>query len=202
MYAEALSKEREGVNISHIHMGELSSYELEPTANNIFVRSVDEDRLNVFLMYFEGSLPERLIEIVTPFLQTEKRAKFHLGAPNVTIDFSDVLPIVLCDKANAKKLSGACDVVELADVTQKETPLVVADIITHKKLDCNLSQITLTDDALSYLTAMPADEIESCLDKAIRYEALKSDKLQLNREMLAAQADGSKISNIGFGGKV
>jgi hypothetical protein len=49
---------------------------------------------------------------------------------------------------------------------------------------------------------MPADEIESCLDKAIRYEALKSDKLQLNREMLAAQADGSKISNIGFGGKV
>jgi hypothetical protein len=172
---------------------------LEPSANNIFVRSVDEDKFNIFLFRFEGEIPEGVIDAVTPFLQIEKRSKFHLGMPNVNIDLSAVLPIVLADKLNAKKLNSVCDVVELADISPKEVCVLISHLIKEKTAAYNLSRIELSDDAVDFLKKMTIDDIAQCLDRGIRAQSLKSGDIRLDEKMLMNCIDISQISHIGFG---
>jgi hypothetical protein len=164
------------------------------------VRSVDEDFLNIFLLNFEGDIPDGVIDAVTPFLQSEKRGKFHLSAPNVNLDLSSVLPVVLCDGKNSQKLSGVCDIIELAPLNNKEMAEIIAGVIEDKKRAYNLSQLNLTDDATTCLKNMTADDIEKCIDKAIRAGALKSDNLLLDGQIISLYADNSKTNHIGFGG--
>jgi hypothetical protein len=200
MYARAIQSRKEEINIECVNVKDLVGYELEPTANNIFIRNVDEDRPNIFLLYVVGDVSNLIIDHIKVFLQTEQRRMFHLGAPNVTIDLSNVLPIVFSDRQNAQRLSNICDMVELAEVSQKEKALIVTDIVETKKYEYGIAQVNWSDDAIDCLIPMAADDIERCIDSAIRTEGLKSDTVQLSQGVLKKFKDTTtKLSNIGFG---
>lgn len=189
------------INVERINVGDLVSYDIEPTANNIFVRSVDEDKLNIFLIYVSGDVSDQAYDSIKGFLVAEKRSKFHLSAPNVTINLGNVLPIVLCDKRNMQKLVDVCDVVELADVSQSEISLLVSDIVESKKCEYGIEDIEWSDDITNCLKDMSADDIEKCIDRAIRSERLKADTVRLDRDTFTKYKDiATKLGNIiGFG---
>jgi hypothetical protein len=198
MYARAL-KSMNGLNVESINVIDLASYEIEPTANNVFVRSIDEDRNNIFLIYVFGDVANQVIDNIKGFLQTEKRSKFHLGVPNVTIDLSNVLPIVLCDKHNMQKLADVCDMVEVADVGQNELQSLVADMVESKRREYCLTQVKCAEDIMNVINNMTADEIETCIDNAIRAEATKSDVVLLDKDILTKYKYATtKLGNIGF----
>jgi hypothetical protein len=200
MYARAIQNLTD-VNVECINVSDLASYDLEPTANNIFIRSVDEDKPNIFLIYMLGDIPEQITENIKGFLQTEKRSKFHLSVPNVTIDLGNVLPIVLCDKSNSKNLADICDTVVLADISQKELPDLIDDIVESKKCEYGIADIKWSNDVINCLCNMSADNIEKCIDKAIRAEALQSGEVQLDKDILTKYKDTDKMCGcIGFGG--
>jgi hypothetical protein len=199
MYAKALQSIK-GVNVERINVSDLVNYDLERTANNVFIRSVDEDRNNIFLISVVGDIPEQVIENVKGFLITEKRRKFHLSVPNVTMNLSNVLPIVFCDKRNMQALADVCDMVEIADVTQKEMPLLIADIVESKKAEYGITQVKWAEDVVDCFCNMRPDDIEKCIDKAIRAEALKFDSVHLDKGLLTKYKEGTtKSCYIGFG---
>jgi hypothetical protein len=199
MYARAMQTLKD-VNVENINVSDLGGYDFEPSLNHIFIRSIDEDKQNIFLIYMFGNIPAPIVDNVKIFLQKEKRSKFHLSAPNVTINLGNVSPIVLSDRQNAKNLTDVCDVVEIADVTRSELPALVADIVESKKDEYCLKKVELSDDAVDCLSDMSMDDIERCLDRAVRIEALKSDSLLFDKDTLTKYKDATMIRGVmGFG---
>lgn len=199
-YADALVKSYGG-HIEKIEAGTLSDYDLEPTANNVFVRSINERLDNCFMLFAVGDVPERAESAVKNFLQSDKRAKFHLNNPNVTLDLSGILPVCFCDGKNLKWIKDYCDVVCLSPIAESETERVIRDLVDSKSRLYRAS-VTLNADAVEYLKSCPVDAVDDVIDCAIRAYRVKVPVV-LTREMLVrfAANDGGDMK-IGFGGNV
>jgi hypothetical protein len=204
MYENALTERVEGFHIEAIDVAELTVYDLEPTSNNIFVRSVNEDKNNIYLLRFYGEVRQEVFDAVKGFLQGEKRAKFHLNSPNVDIDLSSVTPVCLCDKSNLQQLKRYCDVIEVADVNDAELPLAVEDILSKNKMRYGISEITIADDVLSLFKNQPIDVIEKCLFDAVMPYIQENDEISLTADniMPYLKNNSTGVIGFGFGGRV
>lgn len=202
-YADAIAANYGG-HTEKIEAANLSDYDFEPTANNIFVRSIDEGRGNCFMLFAVGKVSDCAENAIKGFLQGDKRAKFHLNSPNVTLDLSEVLPVCFCDGENLKRFKDYCDVVTLADISGGEMQRVIDDMLDKKNRLYMTAGISLTREAVDYITKYDADAADSMLDRAIRANRAKNGAMVLTRENLQPFADeGNGLSRIGFvfGGK-
>lgn len=200
MYAQAIRTKSANTHVEVIDVAELSEYDLEPTLNNIFVRSIDEDRDNRFLLFFHGDIPERKIDTVKSILQSTRRRKFYLNSPNVTLNLGAVLPVCFCDERNKQILKPYCDVIQLSEVTADEMPTAIKDIIASKEKVYGFSSIKLSGDASEIFKGYDIDTAEKLIDEAVRARREKGAVIALTREILQeyAAANGKQI--IGFGG--
>ena len=200
-YAREIANGSGGAHVELIDVEDVIDYDLEPTPNNIFVRSIDEDKDNAFLLFFSGDIPEKKIDAVKQFLQCAKRAKFHLNNPNVTLNLSAVLPICFCDKANAGILKKFCDVVQLEAVTANEIPHAIDDILSRKKLLYGVDGITLESGAVEFFSRCGIDAVEKLIDIALRAYRGAGAGITLTRDNITPFA--TELDNeytIGFGG--
>ena len=200
MYARAMSAKNSDVHIEVIDVAELVEYDFEPTPNNIFVRSIDEDRDNRFLLFFCGEISERKIDAVKSFLQSSRRAKFHLNSPSVTLNLSAVLPVCFCDGQNAKWLKPYCDEVLLGEVTAEELFEAIKDILTIKQKLYGVGSIGFNGDIAEIFKGCDIDTAERLIDAAVRARREKGADIILTREILQEYAGDSNKQTIGFGG--
>lgn len=201
-YAEAIAAGFGG-HTEVIDVGSLTEYDLEPTANNVFIRSADEDADNCYLLFFIGDVPQRAMNSAVAFLQSDVRAKFHLNSPCATLDLGDVLPVCFCDKQNAKRLRLYCDVLTLAEIKAEEKPLVICDIVGRKSRLYGVADVRITDDALGMLQGYDADSAEKILDEAIRAFRRENAAVTLTAQSLAPYMPNSRGDRIiGFGGVI
>ena len=200
MYANAIGGESENAHVEIIDVSALEDYDFEPTPNNVFIRSIDEDKDNRFLLFFHGEIPEKKIEAVKSILLSSRRAKFHLHNPNVTLNLSAVLPVCFCDEQNAKWLKSCCDEIRLCPVTAEELRSAVNDILIGKQKLYGLGSIALTDDAYEALKEYDIDTAEKLIDSAVRAHRERGAKIVLSREMLQEYAVTENNQIIGFGG--
>lgn len=119
-YAEAMTVNSDKINTRIINAADLREYDLLPDLNNIFIRSIDEDKDNPFLIFFCGVIPQNILNAVKAFLSFTGRAEFRLNSPRATLDLSAVLPVCLCDLQNEHTLSPYCEVIRLSEA---EPPL-------------------------------------------------------------------------------
>ena len=201
MYTNAILTEDEDTHYEVIDVSELEDYEFEPSLNNVFIRSIDEDRDNRFLLFFHGEISERRTDAVKGILQSARRAKFHLHSPNVTLNLSPVLPICFSDEQNAKWLKSCCDEIRLCPVTEEELHTAVDDILAGKQRLYGVGDIELTDDAYDILTKCDIDTAEKLIDSAVRAHRVKGAKIILSSKMLEEYAGADSNQTIGFGGK-
>lgn len=200
MYAKAISAENAGVHTERIYAGDLSEYDCEPTFNNIFVRSTDEDADNRFLLFFYGEVSERKTEFISNVLQSVKRKKFHLNSPNITLDMGAVLPLCFCDSQNEEALSKYCDVVRLAPLNEKEFCCAVEDILRSKEQAYGVGKIKLEGEVKEVLEGFDIDKACKVIDASVRAQRQKTRQIVLHRKNLLSFVKESNNPKIGFGG--
>lgn len=170
LYAEAIGKAfSSAAHVERIDVADLGEYDFDPTINNIFVRSCDEDRQNVFIFTCKGEIKEGVLNAVKNFLKTDKRKKFRLQHPSAVIDLSAVLPVCFCDRQNVRALKAYCDMVTLASVSESEKSDILSFIMQDKAKKYRVDKMNFDDSAQVALMTYSVDKAENLLDKIMRY---------------------------------
>lgn len=199
-YAKAIAAKSKAAHVETIDVGELIEYDFEPTPNNIFVRSIDEDKDNRFLLFFHGEISEKKMDAVKSILQSSRRAKFHLNSPSVTLNLGAVLPICFCDKQNAQSLEPYCDIVRLASITTDELPSAIKEILVSKEQMYGVGKIKLSGEVCEVFSGYDVDTAEKLIDAAVRARREKGATITLTRDILQSYTAENDRPRIGFGG--
>ena len=198
MYARAIGAKNADTHVEIIDVAELGDYDFEPNANNVFVRNIDEDKDNRFILYFCGEISEKKMDAVKCILQSPRRAKFHLNSPSVTLNLSAVLPVCFCDEQNAKKLKPYCDEVRLSEVTAEELSAAVKDVLRGKQKLYGVGAIGFSGEVAEVLKGYDIDTAERLIDAAVRARREKGARITLSREALREYAGDNDKQIIGF----
>ena len=190
-------------NVETIDVSDLTDYDFEPTQNNVFVRSCDEDKQNVYLLYCRGEIKESAKTAVKNFIQGEKRRKMRLQHPGAVIDLSVILPICFCDSANVGFLAPYCDELRLAPVSKSEKPAVIESILKSKTERYNYGSIKADDGAKDILIGFSIDKACNVIDRLSRLNR-GEENLVINADMVRESLSGESTSKVryGFGGAI
>lgn len=200
-YASAVCGALKTSNVERIEVGELREYDFEPNRNNVFLRGLNECKNNVYLLVFKGDVSDTAIELTKTVLRSDKRRKFRLNQPAVTLDLSSVLPICVCDKENAKKLKNITEIIELAPVRAEEKASVIDDLLEKKEKTYAIGEITVSSEVKEKLCTLTAENAEKILDKVIRTNRSKGKSLELSMDMVEPYLNKKTGgNNYGFGG--
>lgn len=200
MYAKAIAFDNKAAHAETIDVAELTECDLEPTPNNIFVRSIDEDKDNRFLLFFSGEISERKMEAAKSILQSGKRAKFHLNSPSVTLNLGAVLPVCFCDKRNMQLLEPYCDILEPAAITADELACAIREILSSKERLYGIGEIKVNGDISEVFSGYDIDAAEKIIDVAVRAHREKGATITLSRDVLQEYKKNNDKPRIGFGG--
>ncbi len=181
-YMSAISKLYGDAHVEIISVADLNPCDFEPNMNNIFIRSCDEDKGNVFIMSFVGDITEAAVKEACNFLQGDKRSKMRLMRPSIEIDLGVVLPICFCDKSNAQMLSRYCDKIEIATPNQEEQKAFIREIIATKEEQYGIKGLNVEDGVMSKLLSVSIDAAETALDLAITANRHGDQQLTLIEE--------------------
>lgn len=204
-FAECIRKIILRGNVESVEVADLTEYDLEPTKNNVFVRNCNEDKMNVYLIFFRREINERIFEIGKNFLQTEKRSKFWLHNPSVCIDLSAIMPICFSDRAHANELRPYCEIVNIENFSEGEKEQLTHLILSAKGELYGIEEITMTPDAYGRLAGLPLEEIDRILDIVVCANRRNKKYLALTEEILLPYLRSSAQSRgnlFGFGGGV
>lgn len=200
MYADAVARCAVQLHTEYINVNELNLQQFEHTKNNVFIRSCDEDKENIYLMFFTGNIEDEATEQAEAFLRSEGRAHFHINTPNINIDLSCILPVCFCDLKNEKKLSSVCDVIRIAPCGNEEKPQVLQYIIERKAMQYGIPKIELQDRLKDKLLLLSLDEMERELNAEICANRKKGVKLTLTEDNYTITNNVAGGSRYGFGG--
>lgn len=203
-YADALADMFGDSAVTRIECSALCDEDITPTKNNIFVRSCDEDKNNVFLIFMRGDVKPNAAAVVKMFLTGDKRKNMRLTVPSVGIDLGAVLPVCICDKNNARALKALCDVIDLANVGEHEKNAVIDGLLKSKAEYYGLKSVKANDAARKLLVSNDADDTARIIDKAVRDNRKKGKSITLTEAMVEAYCGerAGAAGKYGFGGKV
>ncbi len=201
-YAALLSRCFEMSHMERIEICDLADYDFEPTKNNIFVRSCDEDSFNLYFLTFRGRISDRAFDMAKNFLQSAKRGKYRLNRPSVALDLSSVLPVCFCDRENAKKLKPYCDMISIVELTAKEKQLFTQRAMQEKGSIYGVKKLTIQDGLAEKLSVYGMDEIDRAIDTAVREH--RTETLVLTESLMRPYIGniGTMKQAYGFGGSI
>ncbi len=203
MYAESISALFCGANIERIEIADLLPCDTEPTKNDLFVRSINETKHNVFILSFKGETCEAAAEWAKKIIRDDFRKKYRLIAPAVSLDLSAVSVIVLADAENAKRISKYTETVNLARVKEGEKQIIVKAVADKKGKDYGYDSVTIDEDALTDLCAINAEKAEKILEKIIRNDRSGKKQANVSRDNVHRFLKQKDFNNTyGFGGKI
>ena len=202
VYMRATKNALRTSNITQIDVENLHPEDFAPTSKHVFVRDLNEKKNNVCMFVFKGAVDDDILEYVKGLLSTQARKQFNLGNLSATIDLSSVLPICFCDKANAAKLAGGVELVEIAPVKDSEKQSLVTYMIEEKKTVFKMNEITVDEKVVERLCLLKAEIADNVITTAVRENRGKGKSLNLSLELvkpyLAKKSGG--FTPYGFGG--
>ena len=203
-YVSALKRVFQTANVERIDVGDLTELDFEATKNNVFIRCLNERKNNVYILSFKGDVSETAIELIKNVLRSDKRRKFLLRLPAVSIDLSSVLPVCVCDTENVKKIKNFVEIIDVEPIKTNEKPSVIKAIIEQKKSEYAVVDITISTDAIERLCDMKIESAERILDRVIRNNRKKSESLNVNMDVLKPYLNKKTNSGnaYGFGGVI
>ncbi len=200
LYIERICSAFPSARVVKIEVADLTPHDVEPAVNNVFIRSCDEDKQNIYVLHIKGEVSSEALNAVKNFIQSEKRARFFLAAPNTVVDMGAILPICVCDAKNAAALRMYCDVVTVAPVSEEEKHKLLEYALREKTARYKMSDVIIDADAERRLCEEPIDAAILLLDKVLQANR-KRTNITVSSEML-----GEFLSEIngnikfGFGG--
>ena len=215
IYAEALEKCFSGEKVARIYVEELQERDFEPTTNNVFVRSCGLARNTkcavrfknttkvVYLLFLNGDISEWALKRVQDFLFTVRRRQIRLNRPDVTLDFSQALPICICDGENAAKLKKAVETVQIADADSSETNLLIDGLLKEKSQFYFGKDVKIAEDPSPLFAGFALEAIIEIIDtafRALRAEVGDSNKAVSIRPFVDRYQQLYRERGYGFGG--
>lgn len=200
-YLSVTSRMFPSAHVEIIDVAELNDFDLEPTKNNVFVRSCNEDKQNVYLLRFKGEIHKSKLASVINFLQSDKRRRFNLQRPSAIIDLRAIIPICFCDKQNIKSIKPYCDTVELAPVTDTEKFDLLSIAMKERSKQYRIKSISVDDTAQNRLIQYSVEAAENLIDKAAR-RYRRTERLMITEDILNEVSNGETATKsiFGFGG--
>lgn len=202
-YASAMLCSMQGMHVERIEVAGLSEYDIEPSRENVFVRSCNEDKGNVYMLFFKGNIHEHAMGAVKTFLNSGLRSRFRLYRPGVCLNLSAVLPVCFCDRDNAKKLKKYCDIIELDPVSGEEKLAFLEQMLILRAELYGIAKVKLSEEGHARLVSRSVDAIDRILDRAIRDNRRRGEELLLTEETLSTYLNDDRVPHVlGFGGEI
>jgi len=164
-YIYALTKCFTDANVVTINVKDLQEKDIQFNGNHAFIRSLVAKNGNVIIFkMMGGGIHPAVRNAVREFLRSERRAKFGLISPEVTIDLSPVLPIVVCDEYNRDELETAMEVIRIEPVSDLEKDAALSEIVARKELTYSIGHIVVEDNAATRLKKYSCEVMETIVD--------------------------------------
>ena len=200
LYANAFADSLSGAHIARIDVAALTGYDLEPSPGNVFVRNIDEDKFNVFMLSARGELNEQALSIVINFARGSARRQFHISTLGVALDLSSIMIICFCDKRNAGAFKQHFQIMELKELSAEERKESFDKIINARAEAYGLASATICDEAYLIMRNCSIDQAEKALDAAIRLNSANHKDITITVDMVAPHLRNTHKNAIGFGG--
>ena len=186
-------------NVEKIEVANLTERDFEPTKNNIFLRSLIEKKSNVLVFFFDGGVSEEVYERVAAFLNGEKRSRFRLNYPAVTMDLGSVRPICICDRDHVRRLGKFAEVVSVKGLDSADKAAAIKILCDQR---CRLYGIAcggVEDEVVTALSAMTIDNAAKVIDKMLKESRGKLDLIGITMEIAAPYLKGKGSGDFGYG---
>lgn len=128
-YIESFKSSFKCANIVLVDVSRIENELFENSARNVAVKGLDEKKPNILLFRIFGGITSDKERGVDTFLSATKRKTFNAAA-GLTLDLSNILPVVICDRQNAEIFGRRCRVIELADMSAEERKSVLLSNIS------------------------------------------------------------------------
>lgn len=197
--AEDIARTFAEANVVRIEVADLCDADVDPSRGNVFVRSCNENRDNVYLFFLRGEPSERVCGAIKDFLSGRKRKNYRLLRPDAVVDLGAILPICLCDRSNARDLAGAVDTVSLAAESESEKEEMLRDVLRRKQIQYGIPDWEWEDGAFAALRELSIDGATRVLDKAACMYRESGMPLRLSGERIRRCLLGKKGNAYGFG---
>lgn len=125
----------------------------------------------------------------------------HLYDLGVTLDLGSILPICFCDRGNSKHLDEICESVPISELSEQSKMTLVKDILYNKSKLYGISRAELETGTDKKLLEHSIDEIDICLENALREH--RTDSLLITAELMQPYfkaASNRRLDTFGFGG--
>lgn len=200
LYANAFTDALSGAHIARIDIAALTGYDLEPSPGNVFVRNIDEDKFNVFMLSARGELNEQALSVVINFARGSARRQFHISTLGVALDLSGLMIICFCDKRNAVAFKQHFQIMELKELSAEERKESIDKIINARAKAYGLASAMICDEAYLSMRDCSIDQAEKALDAAIRLNSANHKDISITVDMVAPHLKNNHKNAIGFGG--
>ncbi len=202
LYANAFADALSSAHIVRIDIAALTGYDLEPSPGNVFVRNIDEDKFNVFMLSARDELNEQALSVVINFARSSAHRQFHISTLGVALDLSGIMIICFSDKRNAGAFKQHFQVLELKELSSEERKESFDKIICARAKTYGLTSATICDEAYLSMRGCSIDQAEKALDAAIRHNSANRKDITITVDMIAPYIKNTQKSTIGFGGDI
>ena len=167
-----IDKFKEGfidTNVNVIEVNELREIDLNPNLNNVFIRDIDENKNNIYLLVLRGRIKENITSVSKLFVKESYRQRFFINQPAVSLNLSKIIPIIITDKENYDSVKDLADFVELGQINNKEKNQIIKemskDILKDNQTE-KLSSLSLEKARviINKISACEMDDVDKFID--------------------------------------
>lgn len=160
-YIEALKNAFKDANIVVLDVARADEL-FENGPRNTAVKGLDEKKPNIVIFRIYGGITPDKEKVVETFLSATGRKTYNAAA-GLTLDLSNILPVVICDGQNAEIFKRRCRVIELADISAEERKSVLLSDISDYSHRLGM-EISVDDGIWERLKDVGIDNLIDAID--------------------------------------
>ncbi len=176
MYLQAVKSGFERSNaVIEVDAGMLTEQDFAGAKENFVLRGLSETKQShtVFLIKHCDELGEKLLEELVKLLDYAYRRRFKLLEPTVSLDISDVLPVLFASENNSRvrRLAEECDVVWTARLSEAEKQTVIDTMFRSRSKSFGVRRVKVAEDCKAFLAPFKTGHILRIIDGALKKAA-------------------------------
>ncbi len=199
MIASGFGKE----SVVEIDATTLTDADLVPSRENVFLRGLARTKSahTVFVISHCEDLENDKLDSIINMLDYEHRKSFKMFHPNVTLDLSEIVFVLLGNEKNSAtlRLSKSCDTVWAKNIDTDEKPVVVASIFASRINTFGCCNMKMDDGCRQFLADYDSRQIQQVIDCAIK-KSIFEKKDVVTLELVKAICKDKNVSNAKRGG--
>lgn len=181
----------------------LTDADLVPSRENVFLRGLVRTKSahTVFVINHCQELEDDKLDSIINMLDYEHRKSFKMFRPNVTLDLSEVVFVLLGSEKNSAtlRLSKLCDTVWAKSIDADEKPVVVASIFASRINTFGCGDMKMDDGCKQFLAQYDSRQIQHVIDCAIK-KSIFEKKDVVTLELVKAICKDKNVSSNKSGG--